>query len=154
MPNAYVTLSIQRRFKNTLSDPIMRLSFRVVDITTLNTPATGNPQADLGVLSSNGEVRNSAGTLLVTVNDLTLEQPSSHINGGGLNTTLTVIPPGGQLAPGNSIDVQLLLGVEKQGSLRFLVNIEALPAPSGTSSERGQGKRKNARGKPRGASRP
>jgi hypothetical protein len=44
-----------------------------------------------------------------------------------LNSTLTVVLSGGMLAPGNTIDVQFLLGVQQQGNFRFLVNVEALP---------------------------
>ncbi|HEX8634975.1 MAG TPA: Calx-beta domain-containing protein [Pyrinomonadaceae bacterium] len=121
---AFGTLSIQRRFKNTLSVPVTRLRFRVVDLTTINNRAAGD--SDLRVLSSTGAVVNSAGTTLVTVNGLTLEAPVQP-NGGGLNSTLTVTLPGGGLAPGNTIDVQFLLGVQQQGQFSFFVNVEALP---------------------------
>ncbi|HYP00241.1 MAG TPA: lamin tail domain-containing protein [Pyrinomonadaceae bacterium] len=127
---AFGTLSIQRRFKNTLAVPVSRLRFRVVDLTTINNRPAG--AADLRVLSSNGQVRNSAGTLVVTVTGLTLEGPPQP-NGGGLNSTLTVIPPGGSLAAGSTIDVQFLLGVQEQGNFSFFVNVEALPAPAGFS---------------------
>ncbi|HJR07106.1 MAG TPA: Calx-beta domain-containing protein [Pyrinomonadaceae bacterium] len=130
VPNAFGTLSIQRRFKNTLAVPVTRLRFRVVDITTLNTPVASSPQADLRVLSSTGTVTNSQGQEVVTVTGLTLETPPAQPNGGGLNSSLTVIPPGGMLAPGATIDVQFLLGVQQQGAFRFLVNVEALPGPS------------------------
>jgi hypothetical protein len=128
---AFGTLSIQRRFKNTLSVPVTRLRFRVVELTTLNMRAAG--QADLRVLSSNGQVTTSAGTVLVTVNGLTLEPPAQP-NGGGLNSSLTVVVPGGGLAPGNTIDVQFLLGVQEQGSFSFFVNVEALPGPTNAAS--------------------
>jgi hypothetical protein len=127
VPNAFGTLSIQRRFKNATNDPITRLRFRVVDITTLNTPLASAPQADMRVLSSTGEVINSAGDTVATVTGLTLEEPPAQANGGGLNSTLTVALPGNMLAPGSSIDVQFLLGVQQQGNFRFLVNVEALP---------------------------
>jgi hypothetical protein len=132
VPNAFGTLSIQRRFRNTTSAPITRLRFRIVDITTMNTPVASAPQADMRVLSSTGTVTNSAGATVVTVTGLTLEEPPTQANGGGLNSTLTVVLAGGMLAPGNSIDVQFLLGVQQQGNFRFLVNVEALPGPSTT----------------------
>ncbi|HLL71031.1 MAG TPA: hypothetical protein VK363_06335, partial [Pyrinomonadaceae bacterium] len=75
---------------------------------------------------------NSQGDEVVTVEGLTLETPPAQPNGGGLNSSLTVIPPGGALAPGATIDVQFLLGVQEQGNFRFLVNVEALPGPSTT----------------------
>ncbi|HEY9403400.1 MAG TPA: hypothetical protein VIQ24_12115 [Pyrinomonadaceae bacterium] len=64
LPNSYGTLSIQRRFKNTTGAPVTRLRFRVVDITTLNSPAATSPQADMRVITSTVEVRNSAGDLV------------------------------------------------------------------------------------------
>ncbi|HVG38726.1 MAG TPA: proprotein convertase P-domain-containing protein, partial [Pyrinomonadaceae bacterium] len=127
VPNAYGTLSIQRRFTNTLLVPVTRLRFRVTDVTTLNSPVVSAPQADMRVLNSTGIVRNSAGTTVITVTGLTLEEPATQILGGGLNSSLTVIPPGGALAPGASIDVQFLLGIQQEGSFRFFVNVEALP---------------------------
>ncbi|HEV2800220.1 MAG TPA: lamin tail domain-containing protein [Pyrinomonadaceae bacterium] len=127
---AFGTLSIQRRFTNTTPDPITRLRFRVVDITTLNSPVATAPQADLRVLSSSGTVTNSAGQTVATVTGLTLEEPPTQPIGGGYNSSLTVIPPNGSLASGNTIDVQFLLGVQQEGNFRFLVNVEALPATS------------------------
>ncbi|HEY0081279.1 MAG TPA: Calx-beta domain-containing protein, partial [Pyrinomonadaceae bacterium] len=127
VPNAYGTLSIQRRFKNSTGQAVTHLRFRVVDITTLSSPVASSPQADMRVLTSTGVVTNSQGQEVVTVTGLTLEAPPAQINGGGLNSTLTVALPGGALASGNSIDVQFLLGVQQEGSFRFLINVEALP---------------------------
>jgi len=123
---AYGTLSIQRRFKNTLNVPVTRLRFRVANLSTFNNRAPG--QADLRVLSSTGEVINSAGVTVETVNGLTLEPPPQP-NGGGLNSSLTVVLPGNGLSPGNSIDVQFLLGVQEPGNFAFFVNVEALVGP-------------------------
>jgi hypothetical protein len=121
---AFGTLSMQRRFKNTLGVNVTRLRFRIVDLTTIGNRSAG--QSDLRVLSSTGVVKDSAGNTVVTVNGLTLEPPTQP-NGGGLNSTLTVVLPGGGLAPGNTIDVQFLLGVQEQGNFSFFINVEALP---------------------------
>ncbi|HEX8129724.1 MAG TPA: Calx-beta domain-containing protein [Pyrinomonadaceae bacterium] len=129
---AFGTLSIQRRFKNTLGVPVTRLRFRIVDLTTLNNRTPG--QSDLRVLSSTGVVTNSAGNTVVTVNGLTLEAPTQP-NGGGLNSSLTVVLPGGGLAPGSTIDVQFLLGVQEQGGFSFFVNVEALPGTGTVADE-------------------
>jgi hypothetical protein len=48
-------------------------------------------------------------------------------NGGGWNSGLSVVIPGGTLANGASIDVQFLLGIQQTGTFRFYINIEALP---------------------------
>lgn len=129
---AFGTLSIQRRFTNNTPDPITRLRFRAVDITTLNTPVVIAPQADLRVLSSTGTVTDSQGNTVITVTGLTLETPPAQAIGGGLNSSLTVALPGGALAPGATLDVQFLLGVQAEGNFRFFVNVEALPATSST----------------------
>lgn len=123
---AFGTLSLQRRFKNTLNVPVTRLRFRIVNLTTINNRAPG--ESDLRVLSSTGQVINSAGDTVVTVNGLMLEQPT-QAEGGGMNSTLTAVLPGGGLAPGNTIDVQFLLGVQEQGQFSFFVNVEALVGP-------------------------
>ncbi|HEY9402983.1 MAG TPA: proprotein convertase P-domain-containing protein [Pyrinomonadaceae bacterium] len=134
VPNAYGTLSIQRRFRNTGIAPITRLRFRITQITTLGSPAAvASPQADLRVLSSTGVVTDSAGNVVTTVTGLTLESTGSSY--GGLNSSLTVVMPGGGLTPGNSIEVQFLLGVQEQGNFIFLVNVEALLGAPGSVEE-------------------
>ncbi|MDX6269981.1 MAG: large repetitive protein [Acidobacteriota bacterium] len=152
---AFGTLSFQRRFKNTLGVPVTRLRFRIVDLTTINNRTAG--QSDLRVLSSTGTVTNSAGNTVVVVNGLTLETPPQP-NGGGLNSTLSVVLPGGGLAPGNTIDVQFLLGVQEQGAFSFFINVEALPGSgpipdeaTGTTKAGAMGKQRNADATPAGA---
>ncbi|HEV2802033.1 MAG TPA: lamin tail domain-containing protein [Pyrinomonadaceae bacterium] len=140
---AFGTLSVQRRFKNTLGVAVTRLRFRIVDLTTFNNRTAG--QSDLRVLTSNGVVKDSAGNTVVTVNGLTLEGPPQP-NGGGLNSTLTVVLPGGGLAPGNTIDVQFLLGVQEQGGFSFFINTEALPG-TGTVAEEATRATKGVTGK-------
>jgi hypothetical protein len=126
LPNAYGTLSIQRRFKNSTGAPVTRLRFRIVDITTQNAPGASGAQADLRVLSSTGVVTNSQGVEVATVTGLTLETPPDQPQGGGQNSTMAAMLPSVGLAPGSTIDVQFLLGVEQGGAFRFLVNVEAL----------------------------
>jgi len=132
------TLSIQRRFTNTTGRAVTRLRFRIIGITTLGSAnrCNGCPQADLRVLSSTGTVTDSSGNTVATVQGLTLEEPPAQSNslGGGLNSTLTVIPPNGSLAAGSSIDVQFRLGVQENGIFRFLVNVEALTNPPSSPS--------------------
>ena len=105
-----------------------RLRFRIVDITTLNSP--GGPQADLRALNSVGvNVLTTSGTQ-VQVNGTTLEQTMQTL-GGGLNSALTVALPA-PLGAGASVNVQFVLGVQQGGSFRFLVNVEA--ATNGATS--------------------
>jgi Tol biopolymer transport system component len=140
------TLSIRRRFKNTTQQPLTRLRFRVVDITTLGNRAAG--EADVRALSSTQTpVVLSTGTP-ATVEGTTLEQPPAQTQCGGLNSSLSVgtITLAQPLAPNASVNVQFLLGVVQGGSFRFLVNVEGLtnpPASQGTKlapAHKGAGK--------------
>lgn len=126
------TFTIRRKFTNNTGQAVTRLRFRLVDVTTY--PAAG-ANADLRARTSVQEtVTISASNCPtppcnVTVRGLTLEEPPAQPEGGGYNATLragtitTAVP----LAPGASINVQFLLGVEKAGNFRFLINVEALP---------------------------
>ena len=65
----------------------------------------------------------------VVVFGTTLEQPPTQAMGGAHNSslsagTITLATP---LAPGASINLQFLLGVQQTGSFKFFINVEALP---------------------------
>ncbi|MFL6231446.1 MAG: M36 family metallopeptidase [Pyrinomonadaceae bacterium] len=128
--SAFGYLSIRRKFTNTSGASVTRLRFTVADITTLNTPGGGpaTGQADVRVLSSNAITVTVNGSP-VQVQGTTLEQPPTQTLGGGLNSSLNAgtITLGTPLANGQSINVQFLLGVQKSGSFRFFVAVEALP---------------------------
>ena len=138
-PNAAEgTMSIRRRFVNNTGAPVTKLRIRVVDISTA--PVTGGT-ADLRVLSSSNVVVsvNDSGTCTaagfpstpcnVTVLGTTLETPPAQPLGGGHNSSVTTstITLGTPLAPGASINLQFLLGVQTTGGFKFFFNIEALP---------------------------
>ncbi|HEX3558567.1 MAG TPA: hypothetical protein VHU19_05160 [Pyrinomonadaceae bacterium] len=135
------TLLIRRSFTNNSGSFVSRLRFRVMIITTVNSPdAGGGPQAILHARSSNGETVVAPGrTGTVQAHGLNAEQPPNQdINQcGGLNTSLSddTITLSSPLAPGATVDEVFLLGIERSGFFRFYVNIEALessaPAPSG-----------------------
>ncbi|MFL6209944.1 MAG: PQQ-dependent sugar dehydrogenase [Pyrinomonadaceae bacterium] len=123
------TLEIRRRFKNSTGQSVTKLRFRIVDITTLNTPNPGGAQADLRLLTSSDlAVTTSLGNL--TVRGTVLEQPPGQAGGGGLNSS-GVLNLAGSIAPGATVDVRFVLGVQASGRFRFLVNIEALTSASG-----------------------
>jgi len=134
------TLSIRRRIVNSTGAPVTRLRFRIVDFSVF--PVSG-ATADLRALSSSNitvsGIKDSAtcaatGTptsqpCMVTVFGTALETPPAQSLGGGLNSsynagTITLPTP---LAPGQSINLQFLLGVQKTGSFKFFFNVEALP---------------------------
>ena len=120
------TLKIRRRFTNNTGGTITRLRFRVVDITTLNSPGytAGGAQADVRVLSSSDSTVTTSTLSIVTFKGLTRESPPAYSLGGGLNTSLSVALPGA-LAPGNSVDVEFNLGIAQGGHFRFFVNVES-----------------------------
>ncbi|MDQ1560246.1 MAG: large repetitive protein [Pyrinomonadaceae bacterium] len=127
---AFGTLLIRRKFRNTTNDPVRQLRFRAVNITTLgNTLPNGN-EADLRLLSSSDVEATDSNGNPITIEGVTLEEnPPALPNGGGLNSTarLSRITMGTPLAPGAAVNLQFRLGVMRDGSFRFLVNVEALP---------------------------
>jgi hypothetical protein len=140
VPNgANGTLSIRRRFVNNTGANVTRLRFRVIDFSAF---AANGGVADLRVLDSlnTTAVVNdsltcaatgtpSTPTCVVTVFGTTLEQPPTQAIGGGLNSTLSAgtITLGQPLGPGQSINLQFLLGVQVPGNFKFFFNVEALP---------------------------
>ncbi|HEX8131043.1 MAG TPA: LamG-like jellyroll fold domain-containing protein, partial [Pyrinomonadaceae bacterium] len=127
-------LKIRRTFTNLTKEPISRLRFRVVDITTA--PQTDNTKADLRVINSRDEIVNisaegGGGTKIAT--GITLEHLSdmnAARSEGGLNTSL-VFPLAVPLQPGESVDVNFWLRVAAVGEFNFLVNVEAAaPSPA------------------------
>jgi hypothetical protein len=123
------TLSIRRRFVNNTGGTITRLRFRVVDITTLNSPGyvAGGAQADLRLTTSADASVPTTTIGVSTVQGTTLETPPAQPLGGGLNSTVTTALPGAGLPNNGTVDVQFLFNVAQIGSFRFFVDIEALP---------------------------
>jgi Bacterial Ig domain/Calx-beta domain len=138
-PNAAQgTMTIRRRFQNNTGGPVTRLRIRVVDISTTFVPGG---VADLRMLTS-GNVTVSVSDPAtctaagfpstpcnIVVGGTTLETPPAQPMGGGFNSSVTTgtITLGTPLAPGASVNLQLLLGVQSSGSFKFFFNIEALP---------------------------
>jgi len=119
---AFGTLDIRRKFTNNTGQTINALRFRVVDITTTNTPlGVPPPQADVRLLSSADTTANG-GT--ITIIGSTVQSPSDAVNGGGFNSSMTVVLPGGGLLAGASINVRFLLGVATAGNFKFYINVE------------------------------
>ena len=95
------TLELRRRFKNNTGASVTRLRFRIVDVTTLNTPNPGGAQADIRWLTSGDlPITTSLGNL--TLRGTVIEVPPTQALGGGLNSSGVVTIPGGVLAPGAS----------------------------------------------------
>jgi len=136
LPNAINgTLSVRRRFVNNTGAPVTRLRFRIVDISTISVPGgiadiralTSTPVVVTGI-TDNGTCTAAglSAPCTITVQGTTLETPPAQSLGGGHNATMTV-NLGTPLAPGASINLQFLLGVQQTGSFKFFFNVEALP---------------------------
>lgn len=130
--STFGTLEIRRTITNNTGANVTRLRFRVIDITTFETPpgiADLRPLTSTAVVVTVDRAPCGSGTSNVTVQGTTLEQPPLQPNGGGFNSsmsanTVTLATP---LANGASIDVRFLLGIQKTGLFKFYVTIEALP---------------------------
>ncbi len=119
------TMSIRRTVTNNTGVPVDYLAFRVVQITTFP-DVVG--QADLRVLDSDDITVTLTNGTEVPVSGTYVETPPEQLNGGALNSSVGVIYFGdAELADGQSINVQFLLGVVKPGAFRFYINIEAYP---------------------------
>jgi hypothetical protein len=136
------TISIRRTFTNNTTDAFDYVSFRVTDLTTLNSPGAGPAQAQLRLVTS-GDAETFTNSLgrTVVIRGSILEyddgtEPNQPI-GGGLNSTVHVNLDKGQLiGPGETVDVQFLLNVVQAGNFRFFVFVEAFPS---VPPERGGG---------------
>jgi hypothetical protein len=125
--STYGTLSIRRRFTNVSSANITRLRFRIIDITNYPTP---DGTSDIRAINS-GDTKIDPNAEVTTENDVVhgtrVEVPPMQINGGGWNSTMTsdMITPSTPLLPGQSINLQFLVGIQKTGYFRFFIVIEA-----------------------------
>jgi hypothetical protein len=137
--SSFGTMSIRRRFVNNTGQPVTKLRFRIINVTTSPAPAN---VADLRARSSSDTTAGSSDSATcaaaslstpctVTVRGTTLEEPptQSTVMGGGWNSTFSVgaITLNAPLANGASVDVQFLVGVQQPGAFRIFVNVEAVP---------------------------
>jgi hypothetical protein len=130
--STFGTLLIRRTVTNNSGVPVTRLRFRIIDFTTFPAPSGF---ADLRARTSSLEIVSITGpnpacpANICTVQATTLEQPPSQPNGGGFNSTLSAgtVTLATPIAPGGSINLQFLLGIQQTGTFRFFINVEALP---------------------------
>jgi hypothetical protein len=144
--STFGTLTFRRRITNNVGQPITRLRFRIVDITTLPSigsgcnvePAPANCAADLRTLSAtNSTVSVNDPTVCapaltpcsVFVQGTTLEGPPVQPFGGGFNSSWSVdsISAVTPLGVGASLNLQFVTGLQQTGVDRLFVLVEALP---------------------------
>lgn len=123
--STFGTMSIRRKITNNTGMNLTRLRFRVLNLSTFPAPSG---VSDLRPRTSTSvSVTTSGG--VVTVQGTTLEQPPAQPNGGGFNSSLSVptITLATPLAPGASVNIQFLIGIQQTGCTRFAVIAEGLP---------------------------
>lgn len=151
--STFGTITFRRRFTNNLGQPITRLRFRIVDITTLPSigagcnvePAPAICAADLRTLSaSNSTVSINDPAVCgtgstpcnVTVFGTTLEGPPIQAFGGGFNSSWSAdnVSLATPLGNGASINLQFVTGLQQTGVDRLYVLVEAIPRSGPASS--------------------
>lgn len=144
--STFGTLTFRRRITNNVGQPITRLRFRIVDITTLPSigagcnvePAPANCAADLRSLSATNSTvivndptvcAPAAAPCNVFVQGTTLEGPPIQAFGGGFNSSWSVdsVSAATPLGVGASLNLQFVAGLQQTGVDRLFVLVEALP---------------------------
>lgn len=115
------TLSLRRTLTNNTTGTITRLRLRAVGATSGATSPSG--VADVRLLTSPGTTITVNGTV-IPVSGLTLEEPPTQSQGGGLNSTLVANLSTG-IPKGSTFTVEILLGVNKSGIYRIAFDFEA-----------------------------
>jgi hypothetical protein len=140
------TITFRRRIINNTGQPITRLRFRIVDITTLPSigsgcnvePAPAGCAADLRALSAtvSSVTVNDSGTCApasapcnVLVQATILEGPPVQTFGGGFNSSWSIdsVNATTPLLNSTSINLQFVTGVQQTGIDRLYVVVEAFP---------------------------
>jgi FG-GAP-like repeat len=124
--STFGTITVRRKVTNNTGVNVTRLRLRYAFINTFPSPSG---VADLRPrTSSSGSVEVSGGGT-VAVSGTTLEQPPSQPNGSGFNGSMGVgsVSLGSPLAPGASVNLQLLHGIQQTGLFLMTLNVEALP---------------------------
>jgi uncharacterized repeat protein (TIGR01451 family) len=128
------TLSIRRSFTNNTGLTLDYLGFRVIEITTLNSPVVVDDQAELRLVSSpdtTAEVPSRGGTIpifgtILEYDELCACLEPQQPNGGGLNSSVfTNFSVEGSMPPNATVDVQFLMNVVKSGAYKIYVYVEA-----------------------------
>jgi uncharacterized repeat protein (TIGR01451 family) len=131
--STFGTIDFRRRFTNNTGGAVTRLRFRITNTLSPSTPGA----ADLRARSSSavvvGGVNDPAtcgGPTPCSVNVVgtTLETPPAQTSGGGVNSTLgvgtiTTLTP---LAPGASVDLHVLFGVQQTGDYHLSIVVETV----------------------------
>ncbi|HWS90419.1 MAG TPA: Ig-like domain-containing protein [Pyrinomonadaceae bacterium] len=126
VPNgANGTIDFRRTFTNNTGGNVTELRFRITNVKGPIVPGT----ADLRALTSLDTVVATSGGP-ATVRGTTLEQPPAQPSGGSINSSLGVgsITLATPLAPGASVNLHLLFGVQQAGDYHLSMVVETATA--------------------------
>ncbi len=129
--STFGTETIRLKYTNQGSVAIDRLRVRLRSVKTFPSPSG---EADMRAISSNHAVVSLNGGGTVNVQGTKLEEPSSQPNGGAFNSSLSVesVTPANPLAPGASVNFQVVFGIQQDGDYLMWISVETLPGvPSG-----------------------
>jgi hypothetical protein len=135
--STFGTIAFLRRVVNNTGVPVTQLRFRIMDFTTFPAPAgfadlRGRTALAVVVPGINDPITCAPGVTpcTVTVQGTTIEVAGSgQPNGGGYNSSLaaSTVTLGTPLAPGASINLRFLMGIQQTGTFKFFINVETLP---------------------------
>ncbi|TPW16527.1 MAG: hypothetical protein FD127_52 [Acidimicrobiaceae bacterium] len=129
--STFGTVEFRRTITNNTGGNVTRLRFRIADQRTFPAPSGYADLRDRTSVDSAVTVDRApcgVGMSSVTVRGTTLETPPSQPNGSAFNSSLGAgtVTLGAPLAPGATIDVRLLFGVQQTGSDSARIIVEAL----------------------------
>ncbi len=146
LTSSFGTLTFRRRLTNNVGQPITRLRFRIVDVSTLPSigsgctvePAPAGCVADLRAVTNTGTIISvndpatcapASAPCVVIVQGTTVETPPNQPSGGAFNSSFSAgtVTPATPLAIGASVNLQFIAGLEQTGADRLFVLVEALP---------------------------
>ncbi|WP_026911129.1 lamin tail domain-containing protein [Patulibacter minatonensis] len=120
------------RVRNAGTSALTSLQLKIADLTTFPSPAG---ISDLRPQTSAGATVSTASGA-VDVLGTTLVQPPTQPNGGGFGSVLRV-PLASPLAPGGSVAVQVVSGIQQNGVYRLCLHAAGTPGAGGTFSALG-----------------
>jgi Lamin Tail Domain len=116
------TIASRRTYTNNTGFPITRFRIRIIGVSTIGSPRIYNPQSVVKALSSADINIQKADGSVVQVRGLTIESPTL-MTGGGLNSSL-IVTLNQPINPGESINVDTVIGVFANGRLIFNTAVE------------------------------
>ena len=123
--SAFGTMTFRRKITNNTGVNVTRLRLRYALLTTQ--PAASGFSDLRPRTSVNASVPLSGGEVVTVYG--TAREPLIQLTSSGVNSSLSVatVTAGAPLAPGESINISLLLGVQQVGRFLLTLNVEALP---------------------------